>query len=642
MHPTSTSPASASVESGFRLGLLTIDPRAGEVVGPGGAQKLDPKVMGVLVMLAQNAGQVLSRADLLDRLWPNVVVTDDVLSRCIYELRRQLGQAAGNETFKNLIETLPKRGYRLKGEVAPLAAPPRASQHTPEHRAQRRVVVIAAAVAAISIAGAAAYFASRQATRRAQAPAPALALSIAVLPFVDLSERRDQGYFGDGIAEEILNRLAQSNELRVIARTSSFALRNETLDIPAIAQKLRVSHVLEGSVRKSGDRIRVTAQLVQGSDGAHLWSETFERGVDDVFAIQDQISAAVATALRVTVGGHPPAGKAPASVEAYERFLRGEFFYFRRSPGDIERAISNFKESVALDPGYARAWAGLSAAYGYGAWDGEPDAELQRLQGEAALKAVALDPQSAVAHLRLAMYYDEISRRQKADEHNRIARELEPDHPLIQSEISWKLFTTGHVDQAIAMQRRAVNRDPLNRISRQNFGAMLVACERYDEARSEFEAVLELDPDAGPEMRIELIRIDVLQGRDSQAYEAIGQLPEGFFRDYGLALLDRTPARRMESDAAFERLLAQQGDFSGGVARNIVEDIMLAEVQAYRGKQDDAFATLDRKKDALERKWGKDLPMVWYLQHEANLAPFLLPLHDDRRWAIFMAGYEFK
>ena len=171
----------------------------------------------------------------------------------------------------------------------------------------------------------------------------------------------------------------------MIARTSSFSLRDPSLNVAQIARKLDVSHVLEGSIRRSGDHIRITAQLITASNSSHLWSETFDRELGDLFAIQDEIAASVATALRVTLGGETPNGQMPARIEAYESFLKGGFFYYRRAPGDIERSVTYFKEAISIDPHYARAWAALAGAYRFLAWEGvDVDKELQRLQGEAA------------------------------------------------------------------------------------------------------------------------------------------------------------------------------------------------------------------------------------------------------------------
>jgi TolB-like protein/Tfp pilus assembly protein PilF len=472
-------------------------------------------------------------------------------------------------------------------------------------------------------------------------PAVPAANSIAVLPFVDMSEGHDQGYFSDGIAEEILNRLAQSGELRVIARTSSFSLRDPSLDVAEIARKLNVTHVLEGSVRKAGDRIRVTAQLIAASDSSHLWSDTYDRGLDDVFSVQDEIARSVTTALQVTLGGGTPQGRMPASVGAYESFLQGQFFYHRRAPGDVERSVTYFKEATSIDPRYARAWAALAGAYSYLAWDGvRLDEALQRLQGEAALKAVELDPRLAVAHSRLAQFYSETSDERNAEEHHRIATALDPESPMVLSGMSAAAYDDGDIDKAIAIQRRALTRDPLNPVYRQLLAVVLLAGGRLDEAMSEYRSVLELNPGAGLDVEIELVRIHVLQGRDAEAYAAVARMPEGKYRDHGLALLYRSPDHRAEADAALARLIRRRSAAADSIVDGVMDEIRLAEVQTFRGMTEEAFATLARKKDALERGPASERPVASYFQNEAHLSPFLKALHSDPRWAAFIPATE--
>ena len=612
-----------TLEQGFQLGELRIDPLAGEVSGPGGREKLDPKVMNVLVLLAQHAGQVVLREHLLARVWPDTVVTDDALSRCVYELRRQLSQAGGDEQYKAMFETLPKRGYRLNGEIT--VAPPQPGSRA-RTRSNRRLLII---MAALALTAGVLWFAIGQrasdpTTEPDIATANEAAPSIAVLPFVDMSAGQDQGYFSDGISEEILNRLAQTPALRVIARTSSFSFRGQQSGIPEIAAKLNVSHVLEGSVRRSGDHVRITAQLIAASDNSHAWSETYDRELGNLFAVQDEIAASVATALQVTLAGGAPHGQMPASIEAYERFLQAEFFYHRRAPGDIERSAKYYEEAVAIDPGYARAWAALAGAYSMLAWNGQTLAkDLQVQQGKAARKAVELDPSLAVAHARLAQFYYETLDHKKAEEHKREAVALDPDDPLVLGFTGNEAVTRGDIDAAIAMQRRAVAQDPLASTQLVNLAVLLLADGQLDEAMSEFRKVLELSPDVGLDVEIEIVRILVLQRRYDEAQSAVARLPEGKFRDHGLALLYQAPGRLAEADVALKRLAAQPGD--------TMASIRLAEVYAFRGMSEEAFASLQGQKDALER--AKDLgpPRIWHFQNEMRVSPFLKPLHADPR-----------
>ena len=331
----------------------------------------------------------------------------------------------------------------------------------------------------------------------------------------------------------------------------------------------------------------------------------------------------------------------PASVGAYESFLKGEFFYYRRAPGDLERSVAYFKEATSVDPRYARAWAALAGAYSYLAWDGvHLDKELQRLQGEAALKAVELDPRLAVAHSRLAQFYAETSDGKQADEHDRIAAALDPDEPMVLEGMSAAAYDEGDIDKAIAIQRRILSRDPLNPVYRQLLAVILLAGGRFDEAISEYRSVLELNPDAGLDVEIELVRIYVLQGRDAEAYAAVTRMPEGKYRDHGLALLYRAPDHRAEADAALARLIRRRSSAADSIFGGVIDDIRLAEVQAFRGMTEEAFATLAKKKDALERGRDSERPVAGYFLNEARVSPFLKALHSDPRWAAFMSATE--
>lgn len=629
MHAPSAATASDHLEVGFRLGGLGIDPKAGEVAGPGGTEKLDPKVMAVLVMLAEHAGQVVLREDLLTRLWPNVVVTDESLSRCIYELRRQLAQAGGNESFKELIETLPKRGYRLKGEVAPLAPEPASSPR--RARSPWILVAVVAVVAVVAAIGAGLWVrASRD------SPAPAAAFSIAVLPFVDMSENRDQAHLSDGIAEEILNHLTRLSDLRVIARTSSFSFRDRPLDIQEIAKRLDVTHMLEGSVRKSGNRVRVTAQLISASDGAHLWSETYDRTLDDMFAIQDEIAAHVAIALQATLRPGFTDQESAVNVDAYESVLQGEHFYYRRGPGDAERSVVQFERALEFDPDYARAWADLSAAYGLLAWQTDPPSkEIQSRQRDAALRAVELDPNLAVAQRRLADYYAETGDSDNSRKHYELALKLAPNDSMSLSHSAGALVEAGEYEAAIAIQKTLVARDPLNAVSRQILNVALMADGRLEEALSSYETMLDLNPNANPDWILEIPRILVLLGRYKEAVEAALRLPPGKFRDQAMSLMSRAPGYRDEAAAALARLETYlPAPQLEGPQDRIMNAVRLAETYAFIGRTDLAFATLTKKLDELMQQ-PETATYAWYLRFESRLSPFLKPLHSDPRWAEF-------
>ena len=618
--------ADHALGQGFRVGEIRIAPHDGEVSGPGGREQLDPKVMGVLLLLAEHAGHVVSREHLLSRLWPNTVVTDDVVSRCIYELRRQLSRAGGDEQLKALIETVPKRGYRLNGEVTPLAPQPVTRSQRP---AARNALVSAGLVAAIVIVWIA--FGRDTTGSSADAGNPsALAEppSIAVLPFVDMSEGQDHGYLADGIAEEILNRLAQSKDLRVISRTSSFAFRGRPLDVREIATKLDVDHVLEGSVRRSGDRIRITAQLIAASDHAHVWSETFEREFGSTFRVQDEIAASVATALQATLRGSGACCPPPASAEALDQFLRGQYFYNRRSTGDIDRAIDNFKQAVAIDPRYATAWAALAGAYSLLIIEyARPVEEFRPLQRDAAHKAVELAPGLAIAHARLGQYYYNVGDHTNGGKQFDKAAALDSNDLLVMGHFADRAFGRGNLDEAVATWRRIVERNPLSPTDRFNLANFLFAAGQLTDSAAEFHKALELNPDFRGTSRLEYAAVLVALHRYDEAQAQVLKLPEGVPRDQGLALLYRAPGHEAEADAALARLAARPVEPG---------DIVLGELYAFRGMKDKAIAALIDARDALGQ--SRDSPehlriRLRSMQANMLLSPHLEALHEDPRWA---------
>ena len=614
MTETAEMRAGHALDHGFVLDGLTVLPQDGSVSGPAGQEKLDPKVMDVLVMLASHAGRVVLREDLLARLWPGAVVTDDVLSRCIYELRRQLSQAGGDEQLKALIETVPKRGYRLNGAISLLAPPPAVAAPP---RGRRRLWLALAAIPAAALL----WFGGRALLP----PEAATASSIAILPFEDMSEAKDQGYLADGIADEIINRLMRTGGLPVIARSSSFAFRGTPVDVSQIARRLKVTHVLEGSVRKSGDRIRISAQLVAAADHALVWSETFDRELDDLFSVQDEIAASVVSALstRLRAATAPPTQ--PVAHRAYEAFQKGELLYNRRGPGDIPRAAKYYQDAIAIEPGYVRAWASLAGAYSLMAYEGEIDPAIGlEKQGEAARKAIELDPNNALGYARLAQYSWDIGDRRTSYEIWDKALALRQEDPLILNFTAGLAMRAGEIDKAIDAQRRLISLDPLSAANTVNLGMYLLAQDRLEEAKGALREALVLNPDLGAGAHLAIARILVLQKRYDEAAREIAGLPEGPERDHGLALLAHAQGRTAEADAALARLVAQSTN---------LPEIRLAEVYAFRGMKEEAFAELASLQQAVDEDAPGMVSQIWSWQVELRVSPFLKLLHSDPRWA---------
>jgi len=301
-----------------------------------------------------------------------------------------------------------------------------------------------------------------EAIAQVQAEAATTQRSIVVLPFVNMSNDAEQEYFSDGLSEELLNVLAQIKDLRVISRTSAFAFKGKDLDIPTIAAQLNVTHVLEGSVRKAGDDVRITAQLIEVATDSHLWSDAYNRKLENVFEIQEEISKAIAAELQVTLGTSGKTGKPTENLEAWQLFLRGRHLYQNRGKAQLERAIELLKQAVALDPNFAEAWANLAAAdmvNGYNQEEGYAD--FYRDGKLAALRAIEIDPDNGFAHAVLGLAHTGEFAWDEAMREYDLAIRLNPNET---NSLLWKgiaLLSLGYVDQAIAIFQQAERLDPV-------------------------------------------------------------------------------------------------------------------------------------------------------------------------------------
>jgi TolB-like protein/Tfp pilus assembly protein PilF len=441
------------------------------------------------------------------------------------------------------------------------------------------------------------------------------AMSIAVLPFINMSSDPEQEYFSDGLSEELLNLLAGVSGLRVAARTSSFFYKDklDTVTFSEIARELNVTHVLEGSVRKSGDKIRVTAQLIRADGGFHIWSETFDRTLDDVFAIQDEIAARVVASLKITLLGEAPQSRV-TSAEAYDLTMQGRFFYNRRATGDAARALEYFERAVELDPGIAEAWIGLTPLY---LWINDPP-DIARAR-DAVEKALAIAPNNPEAHIRLAMVLGYEGNDELAQVAAQRAMELGPDNSLVQSIRSGWVWDSGDLEGAIEIQTRAVALDPLHVVNRVLLSFYLEQSGRLDDALMQVRKAQELSAD-DPQVLKAIFRIRLLQGYPEEAYEILEPLPEDFETLYYLANVEYTLGKIEAADAA---VLEYQEQYAAEFP------IGVAVMYAWRGNSELAFDWLNRaiRQDPnLNRNWVTD--------------QFLSNLHGDPRWEEFVAHWE--
>jgi len=441
--------------------------------------------------------------------------------------------------------------------------------------------------------------------------------SIAVLPFVNMSDDASNEYFSDGISEELLNLLTKIPELRVSARTSSFSFKGQNLEIPEIAARLNVAHILEGSVRKSGNQVRITAQLVKADDGFHLWSETYDRTLDNIFAIQDEIALAVVAQLKIVLLSDAPMVR-ETDPQAYALVLQARYLVRQSTADGLEKAIALLEQALAIDPGYAVAWAGLARVYNIQAGQGDvrPFDEGYTLAREAIDKALALDPEYAPAHeslAQIAMVYDRDL--MAAAQHYERALALDPANPSSISSAAELAANLGRLDQAIALAEYAVARDPVNPVGVDRLGIYYLYAGRLDEAITSLRTALALSPESlGTNYLINTALL--LKGEPEAALEVIQKETSGTKRLYGLAIAYHALGQTAASDSMLAELIEK---YEKDSAYNI------AYVLAFRGEADRAFEWLN--KAVVYNDPGLSQIAIW---------PLFANIQDDPRWLPFL------
>lgn len=449
---------------------------------------------------------------------------------------------------------------------------------------------------------------------RERAPAISIAAdnSIAVLAFSDLSPDGDQQYFCDGIAEELLNVLSKLPNLQVVARTSAFQFKGKNRDVVEIGQKLRVGHVLDGSVRVDGDRLRISVQLIKADDGFHLWSSTYDQTNSDLFAVQTEIATKVAEALQVSLLGSTLTVPRTDS-DAYTFYLRARYFDNLKGPENWEKAVFNYQQALAIDPDYAPAWAGLSITYRYQANVALRDfAEGMSLAREAVQRALEIDENLAIAwgslgQIEMLEAWDW----QAAEQAIQKALSLEPGNANVLNDAAGFATVVGRLDDATGLFVRSIALDPLNQSAQNGLGLSYMNAGRLDEAEAVFRRLLELNPNY-PWGLTNLARVQLLKGEPEIALTHFERATNEYWRDQGIALALHSLGKPVEAQEALATLVSKYAD--GGSNQ-------IAAVYAWRGEKDQAFEWLERS----------------YRMHETNLMyaptdPFFAKLHGDRRW----------
>jgi eukaryotic-like serine/threonine-protein kinase len=440
--------------------------------------------------------------------------------------------------------------------------------------------------------------------------------SIAVLPFIDLSPEKDEEYFSDGLAEELLNNLVRLQALHVAARTSSFQFKGKSEDVREIGKKLNVDTILEGSVRKQGRRVRVSAQLIKVSDGYHLWSDSYDRDVTDIFAVQEDIAQSVARSLKLTLLGTTIPAPRPTTVEAYNAYLQGRYSHARPTKENLEKAIAYYQKAVTLDASYAPAWAALSRAHSIQAAAYGPLQEEISKARDAANRALVLDPGLAEAHaaigeIKLDYDWDWAG----ADAAYQRALALERGNAEIVERAASLAATLNRFDDALFLSHRAVELDPLLPSAHYILGFNSWWGGRLDEADTAARKGLELDPEF-PWLHMLLSRIYLARSNAQEALSEAEREGAPVFHYQQLALAYFALGRKSESDRALKELLSKY---------KATGAFQIAEVYAGRGDVDAAFTWLERA----------------YSQRDGGLTfvkgdPLLASLENDRRYGAFL------
>jgi adenylate cyclase len=448
----------------FRLGEVTVNPSSNEIAGA----RIDGKAMDVLVCLARAAPEVVRHAELLDGVWPHVRTGDNVLHQAIAQLRRVLSDSARAPRF---IETIPRRGYRLLIQPCP-AAGAESGDDLPVAAEQRRHRQIASSRVPV----------------------------LAVLPFDNLCEDTALQYFSDGISEEILQTVSRTRRLRVIGRSSSFQFRGAAKSVRHVARELKASHVLDGSVRRSGERVRIAAQLIDCASQTTLWSHRFESELGDIFQLQDQIARAVAQALQLAF--EPSVRTSPIDPVAFDLYLRAR----TGAPSYLGgQNLDMLEAAVAREPQLASAWAALALSWAIEAQDAGPATsplpaakvkQLRHRARQAAERALERDPSAALAHAALAALEPICGAYAAAQGHLARALGASPDDPTVLLRVARWRHSIGRVTDALALLTRAYDLDPLNPAVANDLGTTLYVLDRNPEAH----VILDINRQRWPEI----------------------------------------------------------------------------------------------------------------------------------------------
>lgn len=495
----------------YEFGQFILAPAEKRLVRDGKVVPLAPKAFDTLVLLVSNQGRLMEKDELLSTLWPHNIVEEVALAHNVSQLRKALGDTAEGPKY---IETVPKRGYRFIAAVrerdepqgtSPAGGVGSGSPSTVWHVRRSRAAVLGAFATVLLASGTAAYFYSSPTAKSVEGVLPAIR-SLAVLPFENLSGDKEQEYFADGMTDELITKLGTMGALRVVSRTSAMRYKGSHKPLRDIADELNVDAVIEGTVLRSGNRVRINAQLIAANSDRHLWAQSYERDLSDVLALQDNVSRDITAIIRVKL---TPQQRAVLSVghavnpEAHDDYLRGRYWSsgipIERfgSGDDSRRGLDYFQKAIAIDPNYALAYVGVADSFMSLAGGSLAFKEALPKAREATVKALQLDPSLAEAHESLAGINLYVGDWSGAEREFKKALALNPNYASAHEGYAAYLASMGKLDEAVKEDERAVDLDPLSIGTNANLGIMLYLARRYDDAMRQFRRSLEVHPNLG-------------------------------------------------------------------------------------------------------------------------------------------------
>jgi len=598
---------SAQSPGKLRFDGFEVDLRSGEVWKHGVRVRLQDQPFQVLRVLLERRGEIVTRDELKQMLWPAdmFVDFDDGLNTAVKKIRDLLGDSAERPRY---IETIPRRGYRFVGPAelsssvhatVTVAAPSSQSALPlpPDEAAVWRRAARPARYAAVGVLALVVVLVGAVSGWRARVlghPAVPRIESLVVLPLANLSRDPEQDYFADGMTETLIANLAQVGTLRVISRTSAMHYKGTNETLPQIARDMKVDAVIEGTVQRSGNRVRVTAQLIHGQTDVHLWAKTYERDSQDVLVMQSELAQAIVNEIRVHLTPQERqhfAGARSINPEAYDAYLLGDYHSGKRTPAEIEKAIEYFQQAIRIDPSYERAYAGLACAYlERDIWAGLGIGKSADQVRANTLKALELDGELAEGHALLGDIYFEYDWDWVHTEAEfKRAIELNANLPRSYERYAFFLQAMGRHQEALAAVHRAVELDPLSPWYISEEGRILYRARQYQNAVARYQRALELDPGYLPAL-----------GRIADAYEQLGNYDEALTsvkkfqqavsdRSVGLLQLARIYASMGKRREAVEalRTIEKNGALDG-------KEHGLALIYSALGDRDRAIAELEK------------------------------------------------